>query len=660
MWKITRETEPPPGSGDPRYREERILILAPFGSDALLLGRVLQENGLPAEIRPDLDGLMKALGEGAGAILLSEEALTREARDRIDVHLRAQGPWSDLPILLVLSGAGGDPRGTRSDRRIQETTHLTVLTRPLQVAPFVSAARTAVQARKKQYQVRDELAARRLMAEALRENEERLRLAQEAARIGVFEWDLRDGTLIWSREMHRLLCEKEEAFQGSYVDWASRVHPEDLPGLESLFGKWLASSESHRSWEYRFFDPRGEERWMAARARLVRTADGKPRRMIGVNLDITEERRATEALRALNEELEERVRERTALLAASEAKYRGLVENTLDIPFSASTAGELLYVGPQVRRYGFEPDELTGLHYLQVIPREDRRRVGTEFRRFVRTGSPGTLEVRIRGADGGEHWLEARGEVQILAVDSEAAFTGALRDITLRKRESELRAKREDQLRALAARLASAQDVEQRRIADGLHDDVAQLLTACGVKLALADQAGDPEKARGLRDEAEALLEESIRKIQSLSFELYSSTLRRLGLRNALEELCQSVEQRYGVHFHFRARGEERSPEEALDTVLFKMVRELLFNVVKHAGVEEGEISLDLGKDYVELSVADEGAGFEAGEREPGLGQGLGLFGIRERVRDFGGSLQVRSIPGEGTRILIRIPAHPE
>lgn len=656
MWKITRENEPPAEPGSPRYMEERVLILAPFGSDAPLLRQVLKENRLPAEIVPHLDVLMEALEKGAGAVLVAEEALTREARTRIDSYLQAEGPWSDLPILLLLS-AHRHPSGAVSARRLQGTTHLTALTRPLQIGPFVSAARTAVQARKKQYQVRDELATRFMVAEALKESEERLRLAQEAARIGVFEWDIRTEKVLWSKEMQEILYGEEDAFRGTYRDWARRVHPEDLPRLESLFAEWFGSSESHREWEYRFSNSTGGEQWMAARARLFRDRDGKPTRMIGINLDVTKERRATEALKTLNEELEERVQERTALLSASEAKYRGLIENTLDIPFSVSIHGDILYLGPQVRRYGFESQELTGLRILKVIPKRDRRRVAVGFRRLVRGWGAGTLEFPIRGTDGREHWLEARGEVQFLDADSPVAFTGALRDITARKRESDLRAKREKQLRALAARLASAQDVEQRRIARGLHDDVAQLLTACGVKLALADQARDPDQARNLRLEAEDLLEESVGKIQSLSFELFSSTLRRLGLLPALKELCQSVEDRYGVHFRLRVRGgEDTSLETAMETVLFKITRELLFNVVKYAGVAEGWISLDLQTDYVELAVEDEGVGFETGKEEPTLGQGLGLFGIRERVRDFGGSMEIRSVPGNGTLVRIRVP----
>ncbi|MFO8175305.1 MAG: PAS domain S-box protein [Longimicrobiales bacterium] len=530
MPKTTNGSEPGPGPAGYNGVEERVLVLAPFGSDATILRRVLSSEGMGWEICGDMDELVEQIGRGAGALLVAEEALSVEGRDRLAPVLLEQEPWSDLPLLILLSAGAGNSRNELSLRRVDGTTHLTFLERPLGIAPFVSAVRTAVESRKKQYGIRDELAAR-----------------QEAR----------------------------------------------------------------------------------------------------------------QALRRVNEELEERIRERTARLAASEMKYRVLVENTLDIPFGLSAAGEIRYAGPQVRRYGFDPEKLKGLRFLQVVHGGDRRRVASAFRKMLKEEVPTPLEFRIRASDGTLYWMEEKGLFLRDESGEIAGFTGVLRDVTARRREADLRARREDRLRQLSARMASAQDLEQRRIAQGLHDDVAQLLTACSIKNVLAESTRDEDIRRALHKEMEELLDQAARKVQSLSFELYSSTLRRLGLREALEELCDSMTRRYGIRFEFESEGEMGPLDKDTQTVLFKIARELLFNVVKHAGVAEARVILYRGDESLRLEVEDRGVGLPPGwnEEEVGLGRGLGLFGIRERIQDIGGEMRIRSAPGDGTRVSIVVPA---
>jgi signal transduction histidine kinase len=242
--------------------------------------------------------------------------------------------------------------------------------------------------------------------------------------------------------------------------------------------------------------------------------------------------------------------------------------------------------------------------------------------------------------------------------DQVTGVTGVLRDVTERKRVEALQARQREQLRDLAGRLASAQDEEQRRIAQGLHDDVAQILTACSLKLAVAGKAPDPVRRRALHDEIDDLLAEATEKIRSLSFELYSSALRRLGLGKGLEELCDDMSDRFGVAFEFTGPGQLPDLESATETVLFKNARELLFNVVKHAGVREATVSLIRGPDTLSLLVEDRGVGFpETPEEEHvDLGKGLGLFGVRERMLELGGGMRIETVPGRGTRVTLSLP----
>jgi PAS domain S-box-containing protein len=137
----------------------------------------------------------------------------------------------------------------------------------------------------------------------LRESEERLALAQRAANVGVFDWDLVAGTAHWNAEMEGIYGLLPGSFDGNPDGWKRFVHVEDLPGIEALVTDWLQSGAEERSYQYRFHR-QGELRWIEARGRVYRDENGRAVRMTGINIDITDRMRAEQALR----ESEERFR----------------------------------------------------------------------------------------------------------------------------------------------------------------------------------------------------------------------------------------------------------------------------------------------------------------------------------------------------------------
>jgi PAS domain S-box-containing protein len=245
--------------------------------------------------------------------------------------------------------------------------------------------------------------------------------------------------------------------------------------------------------------------------------------------------------------------------------------------------------------------------------------------------------------------------------DEKGVVVGAVemtRDITERKKAETLLIEQQQRLRQLAAKLANAQDEEQRRIAEGLHDDVGQLLAACRINLAVARGCESPEKAEDARRIAEDLLTEANNKIGILCFELGSSTLYRLGLHDAILELGASMDVRYGLHVDVSDTGSLAEVDRATSTVLFKAVRELLFNVVKHADVKDASVSVFRDDGGLNLVVTDHGKGFahDNATEDIDSGRGCGLFGIRERLRDLGGAIHIESTPNVLTRVSLRVP----
>lgn len=239
----------------------------------------------------------------------------------------------------------------------------------------------------------------------------------------------------------------------------------------------------------------------------------------------------------------------------------------------------------------------------------------------------------------------------------------AEQDLAALNRDLDQRVKdRTQQLRRMTSMLASAQDTEQRRIAEGLHDDVAQLLAAGRLKLRFLARCSDPEKTRQILDEVDGLITQANNRVRHLSFELASSTLARLGLRAALEELCEGMNKRYHVNFTMHCEHDPGAIREETATILFKAARELLFNVVKHAGTDDARIFLSKENQFIKLVVEDHGKGFQQqpNGHHTNAGSGLGLFGIRERLQEIGGTFLIESEPGKFTRAILLLPLMEE
>lgn len=148
----------------------------------------------------------------------------------------------------------------------------------------------------------EDITAKWMAEEALRASEERLRLSQQAARMGTFEWNIQSGANTWTPEMERLYGLPSGGFGGKQADFESLVHPDDREPVNRLIHKSFESGEPTRG-EWRIVWPDGTEHWIAGRWRVFKDESGEPLRMIGVNIDATERKRAEEALAEMSRKL---------------------------------------------------------------------------------------------------------------------------------------------------------------------------------------------------------------------------------------------------------------------------------------------------------------------------------------------------------------------
>jgi signal transduction histidine kinase/ActR/RegA family two-component response regulator len=211
-------------------------------------------------------------------------------------------------------------------------------------------------------------------------------------------------------------------------------------------------------------------------------------------------------------------------------------------------------------------------------------------------------------------------------------------------------------LRALAAELAQTEQRERRRLAKLLHDHLQQNLIAAKLQANLLERhqsAADIGKTAQLIDE---LLREAIETSRTLTVELSPALLHDSGLTAGLEWLVRSFNDKHGLQVDLRiARGAD-SANEDVSVFVFEAVREMLFNVVKHAGVDRASVALEIEGNSMQVSVDDQGRGFTTDDKPLFNLAGFGLFGIQQRIESLGGTFSLFTAPGEGTRVHMRAP----
>ena len=215
----------------------------------------------------------------------------------------------------------------------------------------------------------------------------------------------------------------------------------------------------------------------------------------------------------------------------------------------------------------------------------------------------------------------------------------------------------QEQLRALAAELSLTEERERRVIAADLHDHIGQTLATARIKLgALAGARTSAAWKRG-SEELQGLIEEAIRYTRSLTFELSSPVLYELGLAPALESLAERMQEKHGLAVAVEDDGAAKPMDDEVKVVLFKAVRELLMNVVKHSGAGRAKVALRRVDRDAEIVVEDQGVGFAAQSPAASAERGgFGLFSIREGLRHCGGELAIQSETDGGTKVFLRAP----
>ena len=246
-------------------REETILVLAPTGRDARLIAGELDRHGFTALTCATLDQLCAEIEAGAGAAVLAEEALPPAGLTGLVEALGRQPAWSDLP-LLVLTGKGTPSTGSLLRFQVLEpVANVTQLERPVQTRTLLSAVRSALRARRRQYDVRGHLAERERMADTLG-------LAMDAAELGTWEWNpATDGMTLSARAA--AIYGVDPAGPHHREALRQLLHPDDHERARAAAERAVATRSDYDV-EYRLAPPGGGVRWVAVRGRGCTTRPG--------------------------------------------------------------------------------------------------------------------------------------------------------------------------------------------------------------------------------------------------------------------------------------------------------------------------------------------------------------------------------------------------
>ena len=219
------------------------------------------------------------------------------------------------------------------------------------------------------------------------------------------------------------------------------------------------------------------------------------------------------------------------------------------------------------------------------------------------------------------------------------------------------KSERSEQLHLVASELTLTEQRERQRLAQILHDGLQQILVAAKYRLALLKQV-DHEDARSAAAEMGALMDDAIRTSRSLTAELSPPILHEGGIVPALEWLARWMRDNHGLDLKLEVGSPVGTIDEEVMILLFQATRELLLNVVKHAGVREARAEVVREGSRIQIVVEDRGAGFDPSNlRVPGANVGgFGMVSIRERLSLFGGRVEIDSAPGRGCRVSLIAP----
>ena len=384
-----------------------------------------------------------------------------------------------------------------------------------------------------------------------------------------------------------------------------------------------------------------------------------------LEMSVAELSTAMEELHVAQEEL--RVQNEQLVAARLEIeqehqRYKDLFEFAPDGYIVTSTAGTVQEANRNaIAMLNWSLKALRGKPLNTVVATEDRARVDEGLALLGKAGGIQHMKWRMRPRKLPMFDADLTASVMRDAGGRANAIRWLVRNVTQSDADAQRLIDYQRRLRALATELSVAEERERRQIAVEIHDRISQNLAMAKMRLASIQSRFTPETKARLGAEfydALFLIEQTLEDTRTLTFELSPPILYELGLVAAIQWQAEQLSKRHGIKVAVDGTASAgESLGDDLRSLLFRSVRELLINVVKHAGATAARVSIRPYEGGVRVTVADDGHGIlPTAEADKGGQSGFGLFSMRTRLEEIGGKVEISSVPDSGTRVTLFAP----
>jgi len=477
----------------------------------------------------------------------------------------------------------------------------------------------------------------------VRSSDERFHLAAQAGRMYAYEWDVATDMVTRSEGCLNILGLRSSETQLTRQQFSAKVHPDDRALFVSADRDVTPENPTSKI-SYRVIRSDGSVVWVERNACAFFDEQGRLQRMVGMVADITERKRAEEAVLELNRTLEAQA----ALLQSSEDLLKIFVKN---VPVGVAMFDrDMRYLQVSDRwcaDYSVDSSQVLGRSHYELFPD-----IPPRWKEMHRRGLDGeTLRADEDRWDreGGTAWL--RWEIRPWRTPN-----GIVGGILIFAEQITHRKQMEEAISGMSKKLIESQEQERARIGRELHDDINQRLGLLAVQL---EQLGaDPS---GVQSHVQELLKQATEisdDVQALSHELHASKLEYLGALGGMRSWCKEFGERQGMQIDFQSSEANISVPREIGLCLFRVLQEALHNAAKYSGVRRIEVQLREDCGDIHLLVTDLGRGFDLETARQG--RGLGLTSMQERVRLVNGILEIRSTPMGGTTVHVCVPLTSE
>ncbi len=520
---------------------------------------------------------------------------------------------------------------------------------------------------------------------ALADATQRLQSILIANEVATWNWDIVEDRVTADKNMARLFGIKPKDAAGAPVaTYLAAIHHEDRPAVAAKITEAMEAPDGRFEADYRVVRQDGSTSWVTARGRVERDAKGKPRNFPGVVLDVTARKASEQQAEDFRQRLEEQYR-----------LFDITLSSINDFAYVFDLQGRFIFVNQALLDlWSLNLSDAVGKNFHQLLyPTELANRLQQQIQQVIETKAGLTDEAPYISQTGAGGYYEYIFRPVFGPDGKVAAVAGSTRDITARKQvETDLRESQErlralaetlenqvrtrtaeleernnevllqsEQLRALSVRLMETQDEQSRRIARELHDSAGQIVAALAMNLGQMSreaEAGSSPALLDLAKETRAYVDDLNKEIRTTSYLLHPPMLDEMGLRAALAWYVEGLKQRAGLDIHLSIDEDFARPSREVELTIFRVIQECLTNIHRHAGSQAAYISIARDHEQVLVEVRDNGRGISSQDlkRIREKGSGVGLRGMRERVRPFAGDVRIESQVGVGTTIRVTLP----